>query len=754
MNPALSERLQLARRRLFVGRTTELRDWAVALDAPTWNIPIWHIHGLGGIGKTSLLREWRSEARARGVVVLPLDARDFDPTIDAVCGALRELLNAIPGNELAAMAGPSELCAAMDAMDSRLVVQIDTFELLEPLDDWLRESFLPQLPSNVAVNIAGRNSLSMAWHGDAGWHELLRSFDLGALSPRESTDYLEKRGVASRAQANLRSWAHGHPLALSLAADIWLQRPDEARVDLKENSELEPNSFQPGEVPQLVGSLLGHLISEVPTKWHRAALEACATVSVLSEELLGELLAPLNGQGEAPDSRSLFEWLRSLSIIQANRFGLFPHDLAREVLVADLRWRNPQWHGQLHKGARQYYLRHIHHSSGGEQQRAIFDCLFLHRMSPAVAPYLQWNDSRSSLEPGRGADIEACLEWVERHEGQQSRHIASRWFSSQPENLTVVRNPGGQPQGFVFQLALHSATPAEIESDPATRAAWHYLQEHAPLRSGERSTLFRFWMDKDEYQNVGATQSLIFVQAARHYLTTPQLAFTFFPCAAPEFWSLGFGYADLERVEAADFEVEGHRYGTFCHDWRSRPVLAWIDLLTQREIHSVDIEATPVPEPTKEAPFLVLDEASFGIAVRQALRGWSDPVLLRRNPLLQTSLVQRRARHLAGQGKQPTSDEAVLALRSLLRQAVVALAAASRQDKSYHALELVYGRRTLSQESAADVMNVSHSSFRRYLRSALTFISESLWQLEMARLDNGHDFLAVNDENEHHLTLF
>jgi hypothetical protein len=754
MNPALSERLQLARRRLFVGRTTELRDWSAALDAPTWSVPIWHIHGLGGIGKTSLLREWRSEARERGVVVLPLDARDFDPTIDAICGALRELLNALPGNELPTTAGPAEICAAMDAIDGRLVVQIDTFELLEPLDDWLRESFLPQLPSNVAVNIAGRNHLSMAWRGDAGWHDLLRSFDLGALSPNESTDYLERRGVASRAQANLRSWAHGHPLALSLAADIWLQRPDEVRLDLQEAPEPNSTSFQPGEVPQLVGSLLGHLISEVPTRWHRAALEACATVSVLSEELLGELLAPLNGQGEAPDSRSLFEWLRSLSIIQANRFGLFPHDLAREVLVADLRWRNPQWHAQLHKGARQFYLRHIHHSSGGEQQRAIFDCLFLHRMSPAVAPYLQWNDSRSSLEPGRGADIEACLEWVEQHEGQQSRHIASRWFASQPENLTVVRNPGGQPQGFVFQLALHNATPAEIESDPAASAAWSYLQKHAPLRPGERSTLFRFWMDKDEYQNVGATQSLIFVQAARHYLTTPQLAFTFFPCAAPEFWSLGFGYADLEWVKAADFEVEGHHYGTFCHDWRSRPVLAWIDLLTQREMHSVAIESTPVPEPAKEATFLVLDEASFNTAVRQALRGWSDPAALRSNPLLKTSLVQRRARQLTGQGKQPSSDETLLALRSLLRQAVVALATAPRQDKSYRALELTYGKRSLSQEGAADVMNVSHSSFRRYLRSALDSISGSLWQREMAPLDSGTDFSSDAAENEHHLTLF
>lgn len=761
MNPALSERLQSARRRLFVGRTAELRDWIVALNELAWDIPIWHVHGMGGIGKTSLLREWRQLAQASDIPVITLDARDIEPTVDAVCAGLGELLRGVTEVGPSA-AEPLGLCAALGAVDSRVVLQIDTFELLAPLENWFRESFFSHLPSNVAVHIAGRDALPMVWRGDAGWRELHHSFDLGALSSSESADYLVKRGVEGTAHADLCSWSHGHPLALSLAADVWLQKPDDISLDLEENVAAKPEAFNLGEVPQLVGSLLGHLIREVPSRWHRAALEACAAVSVLSEDLLRDLLAPFTQvadddstkDGDAPDVHVLFDWLRSLSIVQANRFGLFPHDLAREVLVADVRWRDPQWQVQLHKAAREHYLRLIHRTSGGEQQRAIFDCLFLHRMSPAVAPYLQWNDSRLLLDTAGPTDIEACLEWVERHEGPASRQIASRWFTSQPEGLILVRKAGGEPQGFVFQLALHDADSRDIDFDPAASAAWRYLNNHAPLRPGERSTFFRFWMDKDEYQNVGATQSLIFVQGARHYLTTPNLAFTFFPCAAPAFWALGFAYADLAHVPATDFEIEGRKYATFCHDWRSRPVLAWIDLLTEREIHSVAIEATSSALPTEDVPFRVLDQMAFNVAVRQAMRNWGNPTTLRRNPLLETALVQRTVRQTVENGREPSSEQKVLVLRSLLRQTVAVLSDAPRQERCYHALELVYGRRGLSQESAADVMNVSHSSFRRYLRSALTFISDSLWQRETARTDSEVEPLPSGFENGHNLTLF
>ena len=133
-------------------------------------------------------------------------------------------------------------------------------------------------------------------------------------------------------------------------------------------------------------------------------------------------------------------------------------------------------------------------------------------------------------------------------------------------------------------LALEQLADEQRNADPAAAAAWSHLQRHAPLRAGERATLFRFWMAEDTYQAVSPVQSLTFIQAVNHYLTTPGLAFTFFPTAEPEFWAPVLAYADLARLSEADFEVGGRRYGTYGHDWRAMPPVAWLTLLGEREV--------------------------------------------------------------------------------------------------------------------------------------------------------------------------
>lgn len=71
-------------------------------------------------------------------------------------------------------------------------------------------------------------------------------------------------------------------------------------------------------------------MQKVPGPAHRAALEACALVRLTTKALLAAML-------ESPDAHDLFEWLRNLSSIESGSQGIFPHDLAREALAADVR---------------------------------------------------------------------------------------------------------------------------------------------------------------------------------------------------------------------------------------------------------------------------------------------------------------------------------------------------------------------------------------------------------------------------------
>src|SRR5262249_33664304 len=157
---------------------------------------------------------------------------------------------------------------------------------------------------------------------------------------------------------------------------------------------------------------------------------------------------------------------------------------------------------------------------------------------------------------------------------------------------------------------------------------WRHLETSAPPRPGERVTLFRFWMADEGYQQVGATQSLIFGRAAQLYLTTPALAFTFFPTADPRFWEPMFAHVDLPRVPRADFTVGGRPFGVFGPDWRVRPPMAWLTLLGEREVHEL---AGGPAAPT--ATSVVLSEQEFGAAVLQALRHFNREDLLLANPL-------------------------------------------------------------------------------------------------------------------------
>src|SRR5690349_17198652 len=82
-----ADRLAATDAKRFVGRTDELQRLEDLLsDDPDRRIVF--VHGPGGIGKSTLLRELRRRAEAQGFDVVLADARDLDP----VPGELEEAI--------------------------------------------------------------------------------------------------------------------------------------------------------------------------------------------------------------------------------------------------------------------------------------------------------------------------------------------------------------------------------------------------------------------------------------------------------------------------------------------------------------------------------------------------------------------------------------------------------------------------------------------------------------------------------------
>jgi hypothetical protein len=688
-----------ARHNRFVGREGELSVFEFALRAEALPFYVIHIYGPGGVGKTTLLQEFALVSERYGARSIYLDARNIDLSPDAFINSLRVLLGQNNGASIPDL---------LDASPQRTVILIDTYEALTPLDTWLRTNFLPQLPDTVLTVLAGRNAPDAAWHGDSGWQDLVRVISLRNLSQAEGRAFLKKRGLPVDHQQGILEFTHGHPLALSLVAEVFSQR---GHVGL-----------HPEESPDIIKTLMERFVQQVPGPAHRAALEACALVRVTTEALLGEML-DMASSGPASDGvHELFEWLRELSFMESSAEGIFPHDLARETLATDLHWRNPDWYVGLHNRARKYYTDRLNQTTGLAQQRLMLDTVFLHRDNAVIRSFFNWQTTGSmipySLEE---RDIPELEKMVLKYEGKESAQIARRWFGRYPESITVWRDTDGSPFGFFLSLPLQQLNDADADLDRAVRSTRAFLENHAPLRAGEIATLFRFWMDKDAYQGVSPIQSLIFIQVAKHYLTTSSLAFTFFPCADPEFWTAILSYAELTRYPEADFEVGGKQYGVYGHDWRLMTPAVWIARLAEKEI---GVASPTTPPPTVEPPiFLSRDE--FGNAVKQALQDYARPNQLASNPLLRSRLVS----DAAGTGK--SSRERTEVLKSKINEAAETLRLHPRDEKLFRSLDSTYLRPAPTQEAAAELLDLPFSTYRRHLTSGIQRLTEILWRQEI-----------------------
>ena len=679
----------LAARRRFVGRAAELELVRAALDAPQPPFAVLYVHGPGGIGKTCLLDVIADVAQRAGATVVRVDGRVVAATPTAVLDVLGQAFED-PGGD--APLGPTT---------NRVVLLVDTFERLAPLEGWLRTELLPRLPATALTVIAGRSAPDAAWRSDHAWTDLLRVISLRNLLPAESRDLLARLGVEPSQQEAIVRVTHGHPLGLSMLADVVLRGGDPTADPLP---------------PDLVRDLLNRFVDLAPSDEHRRALEVCALARVTTESLLRAALG-------REDVHDLFTWLCSLSFVYTGPDGLYPHDLARDVLDADLRWRDPDGYRSVFDGVWRHIRSHLRGTTTKEQRQAILDLKFVWRNLPGLLSPLDWESwGELDPEPARVTDREAVLGLVEAAEGGESAELAAFWLDRQPDAFFVVRHYDGSVRGLLVLLELTRAAGEDLSRDPGTRAAWDYALRRSPARTREVVMQTRFVIDRDAYQGPSPTMNAAPVLTMQQYLRTPNLSWDFLTLSEPDRWNEYFAVGDLPRAEGADFVVGGRRFGLFAHDFRQVPVDAWLELVVDRAL-SRDVTAGP---PRAAPEFLVLSQPDFEQAVRQGLHDLRTRTLLARNPLVRTRLVRERL----GGVTDDASREAA-GLEALLREAVQTLAVDPRDDRLLRAVDRTYVRAAATQESAAAVLGLPFSTYRRHLTQGVARVVAWLWDREV-----------------------
>lgn len=686
----LAERLAIGHRQRFCGREAELALFRSALAGEGAAFSVLYVHGLGGVGKSALLREYAAFARERGTTPVCLDGRMIDPSPAGFLLALRDALG------LSASESPIDRLLAFD----RLVLILDGCELLAPIDGWLRDTLLPQLAARALIVIAGRTPPSPDWTADLGWGSLVHVLPLRNLSDDESRTLLTLRQVPGAQQPAVLAFTHGHPLALVLVADVMAAAGPEA-------------PFSPDRAPNVVRTLVERMAAHAPSPQHRRALELCAHVRVTSEPLLAAAI-------DGGDAHGLFEWLRGLSFMEQGPEGLFPHDVAREALDADFRWRDPDGYREMHARVWRYLRERLRTSSGRAQQRAFFDKLFLHRFNPIGARYHEYGTLGSIFaEPPAAEDHAAILDAVRRYEGEDSARIAAHWLRRQPQAFQIIRGVDGGLLGLAAGLWLHECGPEDAAADPAVAAALQHARQHGPVRAGEESLHHRFHVACDGYQQISPTINLLATMVSVAPARRPRLAWSFVTFSEADPWRPIMSYIGFQHAPGAAFAVGGHEYAVFAHDWRVEPFDVWWEKEIDRSLApEPDREAADVPA---AAPLLVLAEADFAAAVRQALRDYAHPQALAASPLLRSRVLQDAA------GPSPAAAN----LQALLREAVARLEASERDVKFHRALWHTFIEPAPSQERCAERLGLPFSTYRYQLARGTDLVIARLWQREL-----------------------
>ncbi|WP_166427749.1 ATP-binding protein, partial [Nonomuraea mesophila] len=501
---------------------------------------------------------------------------------------------------------------------------------------------------------------------------------------------LDSRGVPAESREPLLAFAGGHPLALLLGAAVAVKDGGAGR-------------WTPDQ--GVVGTLLDELVGELPSAAHRQALEVCAHAHTTTEDLLRAALPQ--------DAAALFQWLRRLPFVQSCGLGLFPHDVVRQVVEADLRWRDPEGYAAMHDRIHAHLADRVRTANDVDVPGAVAALLHLRHGAPAGSH--RCREEEFQEEPVRPEDVGTLVQVATAAEGAVSARCAAFWAERQPEAFRMYRRSGtGELVAFSAWLRLEQLDEGELAADPVVAAAWTHARATTPLRAGEHVAVGRVWV-LPPYREHAPLPEAIRWRMIANCLRAERMAWSSIALRQPDrAWAEELRHYGM-RTLSEQPRLGEDSYTLFVHDWRAVPAQAWLERMNRPPA-----AAPPGGPSAATAELEVLSQAQFAEAVRKALRRLSRPDALAASPLARTRLIAERA------GQDPA-----VALGDVLREAIEELREDPRAVKFHRALSVTFLRGTPTQVLAAERLGLPFTTYRRHLAGGVERVCAVLWQREL-----------------------
>ncbi|MET0023166.1 MAG: winged helix-turn-helix domain-containing protein [Sedimenticola sp.] len=544
----------------FVGRTDLLDKLASTLEPQGARVV--HVSGIAGIGKSTLIEMFSDRAHKRGGQVIRLECRNIEPTengfIQALANALRSPADCI-----------ENISTLLGEPGTPVVLALDTYEVLLLMDTWLRQVFVPLLPDNVSLHLYSRERPLPAWQTDAQMQGRFSAYRLEPLPEDDTHRLLGQLDVPPEAIARVGRFAHGHPLALKLAASAYQARPD---INLKDEN-----------LQQVLQALTRMFLEDVSDQSIQSALEGISVARRTTVSLLRALAPDID-----PDA--VYVRLSNLPYIDINSDGLMIHDVVREAIANTLRARDPVAFLDYRRKVWQQLVSEVKSAGSSELWRYTADMLYLIENPVVREAFFPSGTSGLTVEPASGKDADAVHRIITANEGPDAVKLLTRWWQQMPHAFSIIRRADGSITGFYCKFQPGETASDWLKGDPVT-ATWLDHLDESPLLPGETALFCRRWLSHDEGETPSDEQAAAWLDLKRTYMEMrPNLRRIYLticdlPAYAPVAQRLGFQVLSGDEVELDD-----RIYHSAVLDFGPESVDGWLSTLAASEL---GIEQSP-----------------------------------------------------------------------------------------------------------------------------------------------------------------
>ncbi len=662
----------------FVGRDDALVRLAELAREAEGEPRLVVVVGPGGAGKSCLVRQFLRRSPPQSA--LWLSGERISPNADALEAALE-----------ARFAGGF---AGLGRGDTADVLVLDGFEKIAAVERFLVDEALPKAGSKLCVIVTTRTRFEPGAPLMKRMRALTREIVVPPLDEEDARTFLAKRRVPESDHAGIWEFSAGHPLALTIIADHYAQKPE--------------FRFHPRLSADIIAILVAELVRDVPSPAHEDALYACCMPHALDEELLTAMLACAPAEG-----RELFKWLGRLTFMERDHEGIVPHALVRNALYDDLLSNRPNAHLAFARNASEIMLARMNGSVPTRGHEQLLRALYMRRRAaPALDGFGMETLFQAYLKPSTAADIDELAAIVEHWEGRESSERYRRAFAHDSGLFYSLRDGGAEPVTINSYVTLRDLPEHVRRGDAVLEGAYELWRELEPEGKWDMAVA-RWWMTRKGYHALGPelqpqTMCGPFLLATR----APGLRYVVFANAPPEVWEpLAPSYG--LRVTGRRVSTYGREMGLVVGDIHAlsggpqSPRMTVIHV-TRFHIHSLAAlgEATPRP---------ALDEEAFASAVRSALAVLRRPHELSRSPLVDIGLA---------------GGEGTAGVVAAFEAAFSALEAQPGYAESAKLLRATYLGASAKQEAIAADLGLPFGTYRHRLRRAHEELTAQLWATE------------------------